>query len=363
MRRQHYQRAVLLRRHDRNEEAIRELETELAADPESSESLSLMALCLSDLGRFDDATRRAQLAIALAPGDSRAHHALARVLRDRGRGTDALRAIREAVRIHPEAVEHHALEAALLARERRWSQAIEAAGRGLALVPDDVGCLNLRALALAELGRLAEAKADMGSALGRDPECSHSHANCGWVHLHEREVAPALEHFAEALRQDPGNEWARAGLVEALKARNVVYLRWVGDGLFNLMLLLDRKGRAVMNREERRSGALVGSACVLGLSLFAANAALGHAPTAWLTLLAAVLLAIPVSGAFAVQARGPRILASAIAALVAAGVVGAGVLGLTEAHEIGSTMAASCIAASLLDAWLVAALRRVRVRE
>ena len=36
----------------------------------------------------------------------------------------------------------------------------------------------------------------------------------------------AMEHFREALRLDPEMEWARAGIVEAMKARNFVY-RWM----------------------------------------------------------------------------------------------------------------------------------------
>ncbi|MDB5311521.1 MAG: tetratricopeptide repeat protein [Gemmataceae bacterium] len=45
----------------------------------------------------------------------------------------------------------------------------------------------------------------------------------GWALLHARQPAEALTHFREALRLDPTNEWARDGLIEALKARYWVY--------------------------------------------------------------------------------------------------------------------------------------------
>ena len=37
--------------------------------------------------------------------------------------------------------------------------------------------------------------------------------------MHAGDFRGALEHFREALRLNPSPEWARAGLVEALKAR------------------------------------------------------------------------------------------------------------------------------------------------
>src|SRR6185295_5916341 len=45
----------------------------------------------------------------------------------------------------------------------------------------------------------------------------------GWALLHAGDAKRALEHFREALRLDPELEFARAGVVEALKARNPIY--------------------------------------------------------------------------------------------------------------------------------------------
>ena len=76
--------------------------------------------------------------------------------------------------------------------------------------------------------------ADAGSALANDPENALTHANQGWALLHRGDHAKALEHFREALRIDPELDWARAGIVEALKARHLIYrlmLRfflWIG---------------------------------------------------------------------------------------------------------------------------------------
>ena len=41
--------------------------------------------------------------------------------------------------------------------------------------------------------------------------------------LGSRGAGGALEHFREALRLDPELDWARAGIVEAMKARHFIY--------------------------------------------------------------------------------------------------------------------------------------------
>ena len=79
---------------------------------------------------------------------------------------------------------------------------------------------------MVKLGRRGEAGAASTRQLSRDPEDAYSHANQGWTLLHRGDPRKALEHFRESLRLDPDLEWARAGIVEALKARYVVY-RWV----------------------------------------------------------------------------------------------------------------------------------------
>jgi len=61
--------------------------------------------------------------------------------------------------------------------------------------------------------------------LNEDPSNPYTHANYGWGLLEKGEHQKALIHFREALRLDPGMEYARAGMVEAMKAKYRVY-RW-----------------------------------------------------------------------------------------------------------------------------------------
>ena len=82
---------------------------------------------------------------------------------------------------------------------------------------------NLRASALVQLGRREEAGDTIDSALARDPENAFTHANHGWARLHAGDHRAAREHLREALRLDPELDWARQGMIEALKAGNPLY--------------------------------------------------------------------------------------------------------------------------------------------
>jgi hypothetical protein len=156
--------------------------------------------------------------------------------------------------------------------------------------------------------------------LERAPENAWSHANQGWNCLHKNDPRRAQDHFREALRLEPDLEYARQGMLEALKARNPVYrgmlayflwmgrlstklqwafilgtmfgvravrtlaeerpelgvvlwplvglfylfiyLSWTAGPMFNLLLRFDRFGRLVLSRDERKATNWFG-ACVL----------------------------------------------------------------------------------------------------
>src|SRR5262249_51238586 len=144
----------------------------------------------------------------------------------RQRDEEARAAILEAIRLDPYQAAYFGILASLEMQRSRWREALAAADQGLAIDPEHTLCTNLRAQALVKLGDRAAAAATMGEALARRPDDAYTHANQGWAMLHAGQPQQALEHFREALRLDPGMEWARAGVVEALQARNFVY-RWM----------------------------------------------------------------------------------------------------------------------------------------
>src|SRR5436190_20189123 len=219
---QQYQRALLLCGQERYELAEAELRRGLADEPSDPYSHGLLAICLSHQKRFQEAEEEAKQAIHFGPDIPYCHYALAWVLHDRYNFDAALAEIQEALRLDPEDADFHALEAQVQIDKRDWRSALASAERGLQLDAEHVACTNLRAIALVRLGRKAEAGATIDAALARNPENAVTHANQGWTLLHQGQAEKALEHFREALRLDPGNEWARQGIVEALKARNII---------------------------------------------------------------------------------------------------------------------------------------------
>jgi Flp pilus assembly protein TadD len=217
------QRALLLYHTSRYDMAERELRMALAEEPHNAYAHAVLGLCLAEQKKYEDATRQVEHAIHLAPDEGFMHYALASVLRDRNRLAEAASAINEALRLEPHSANYLAALAAIRFAQERWSDALQAAEQGLQFVPDDDDCTNLRAMSLVKLGRRSEAGEAIQGALERAPENPLTHANQGWTYLEKGDPHKALEHFREALRLDPTSQWAKAGMLEALKARYLVY--------------------------------------------------------------------------------------------------------------------------------------------
>jgi tetratricopeptide (TPR) repeat protein len=312
----HVARAQLLLAQSRPADAERELLLALSAQPDDTTALALLSLSRSDQNKGPEALAAAETAIGLAPGNAYLHYVHAAALHRRDRTADARRAIEEALRLNPGEEDYFSLLASIELAARDWPAALTAAEQALALNPEHVNAANLRAVALVRLNRKEEAAATVEFALHREPDNAFSHANQGWNCLHHNDPKKAQEHFREALRLSPGLEYARQGMIEALKARNpiyrgmlayflwmgrqrgwlqaavivaflvatfflseftgrypllwipllgvylFIYLTWTSDVAFNLLLQLDRFGRHVLNRDQR-----IGAFCYGGIML------------------------------------------------------------------------------------------------
>jgi len=365
----HLQRAYVLLAQQRADLAEAELRRALADDPNDGPAHALLADCLGRRDQLDEATAEARQAIFHAPDLPAGHAAMARALCRRNRLPEARRAIAEAVRLDPYDADHFGLWAGIEYSERDWPASLQAAEAGLQIDPEHVTCNNFRAMALTQLGRRDEASATIRDVLRLDPENAFSHANQGWALLHARDPKKAKEHFAEALRLEPGMEFARQGLIEAMKAHNPIYalllryflwmnrlsrqaqwglilggligqsvlreagrqnpalapfvmpilivyvvfvlMTWLATPLFNLLLMLDRFGRHALSRIEKIEAGIVGALVGLALVSLAAWGALilANSDWLWLALAAAIyfgLLTLTSSGIFKVPTGWPR---------------------------------------------------------
>jgi tetratricopeptide (TPR) repeat protein len=194
----------------------------LAADPQDAMAHALLALGLAHLEQGRDAVEAGRRAVAIDPEMAFAHYAHGWAQVEHGDFAAAERAAQEALRIDPSG-DAYALLAQVHVRQRRWKDALDVAERGLHIEPEHPACANLRALALGTLGRGDDARAAVHEVLALDPDDAYAHANRGWLLLRQSNPDEAIESFRAALRLDPTLDWARAGIVEAMKARNGLY--------------------------------------------------------------------------------------------------------------------------------------------
>lgn len=336
---QHLQRAELLLQQQRYDGAEGELRLYLAENPEDGYAHGLLAVALLRQEKYEPAEQEARLAIGHAPTSALSHYVLGCILLERRKLAEAEQAIDAAIALDPNQADFHAMRGGLALQRYQWQKALEAAEEGIRCEPDHLDCINIRAQALVKLGRQEEASRTLGEALAQAPDNSDTHANQGWSLLHQNQPKQALEHFREALRLDPENEFARIGMVEALKARNLVYrgmlqfflwmarlpprfqfgvviggfigsrllkqmaaanqalaplvmpiivvyaifavMTWVADPLFNLLLRVDRFGKYALSDDQRTGSTVFG--LTLAITLVGA--------LAWL---AGELLAVPI---------------------------------------------------------------------
>jgi tetratricopeptide (TPR) repeat protein len=406
------ERAQLLLAHERYDQAEREIRGCLAQNPNDVGGHYLLALCLIAMKRLDEATAEAQMAVHLAPDEAYPYYALSKAFSARDMEREALGAINEAIRINPFDADYYANRAVIYHSLRNWPQTLASAEAAMEIDPEHAGALNLRAMALVQLGRKGEAGASLAVSLQKNPHNAVTHANQGWTLLHERKPKEAMEHFREALRLDPSLDWARAGILEAIKARNVVYrwvlayflwmgrlspgvqwgimiglyvgqrmvsqaarkfpdlapllwplmglylafaaLTWLAYPIFNLMLRLHPLGKHALSREQIWGANCVGSCLGLGI-LMLIVALVGNWPWAWALAIVFGALALPAAGVFACDAGKPRNIMAAITiglALVGFATAAAATQSVDAAEPLGAVFLLGVIASG----WIANAL-------
>ncbi len=423
-----FARALVLIQQDRYEQALGELQLHLGQHPEDGDAHAQMAHCLLQLERYDEAQQQAQQAIHLAPDESIGYGVLAEVLTTRNRLPEAEQAVELALQMDPHnPADLFGLKAIISAKREKWREAIAAADAGLAVDPDNLVCLNARAQAQTMLGDRAGAARTVEDALRKNPDDPWIHANQGWACLHANQPTQAAEHFREALRLDPDLDFARAGIIEALKARNFLYrwmlqyflwmsrmpgqyrwgivigmyvlfrflsglgrnnpalqpyvmpilflyigfalLTWLSYPLFNMLLRFDRFGRHALNNDQRSGANLLAATLAVALAFIIGFFAIG----AEYLLTGAIvfgLLSLPVSAIFVADAGWPRqTMLACTAALLVAGLLF--ILPTEAALAIGgvplervSEIAASVFTFGIIGSQFLAnSLMGVRVRK
>lgn len=131
--------------------------------------------------------------------------------------------INHAITLNSFDVDYHALFANIKLVRKQYEEALSVANRSLKIDSENIMALNIRSAALIKLDREDESFQTIEGALREDPNNAHTHSNYGWGLLEKGQHKKALEHFKEALSNDPNHMFAQAGMLEALKATNPIY--------------------------------------------------------------------------------------------------------------------------------------------
>jgi tetratricopeptide (TPR) repeat protein len=356
------ERVQLLIQQSRYRQAEQELREILFHAPEEPLVHALLALCLSEQEQLKEALAFAHTAVTLAPDSAWCKYILATIFSRLGKLNQAREVILEAISQEPNDPDYYALLGSLFLQENRWQEALEWAEQGLSLEPEHVVCSNLRSMSLIKLGRGDAALQGLESALNQEPDNALTHANRGWTLLENGQNEAALLAFQEALSLDPNQEWARDGLVEALKARYFIYrlmlkyfflmsrlrrgkqwmvmlglllfvrllrlvfpptahfwlsglvlgayfgfvmLTWLADPLFNLVLRFNRYGRLALSQEQVIASNWLGGLLSAGLL----SGGGGIIFKSWPFIAASIFsfsMTIPVSGSLAATDKHSR---------------------------------------------------------
>jgi tetratricopeptide (TPR) repeat protein len=120
-----------------------------------------------------------------------------------GQLAQTVAAVNEAIRLAPHRAEYYGYQAQLFYAQQRYPETIRWAETGLHIDPEQPNCLLWRALAQEAVDQPGAADQDFARLLSVAPASAVVHRRLGELLLNRGELAAAVPHLAEALRQAP----------------------------------------------------------------------------------------------------------------------------------------------------------------
>ncbi len=248
----HFCLGVALEKQGRPDEAVREYQAALAADPTYAAAHTNLGFVLSNEGRFDEATAQFQAALQADADPSRVHFGLGLVFGREGRVPDATIEFQQAVALRPDWPDAHYNLGIALEHEQRLPEAISQlqqaadldpgsaefrfelgnalswSGRldnaigqfqkSLELQPGSVECRVDLGNALARTGRLDDAIEQFRAAVQLRPDLAEVHDNLGLALGMRGRTDEAVSEFRLALKLKPDDADAQKNLDDLLHA-------------------------------------------------------------------------------------------------------------------------------------------------
>jgi tetratricopeptide (TPR) repeat protein len=204
-------------------EAEKLLSDLLTEDSNNIHFLSLLAEVYLQQDKFDNANSIIENAIGLSPDAPHLLYIKSRIDIQQDNLIEAEKNINQAIELDPFDADYFALLANIKLGRKQFDEALETANIALEIDAENLLALNTRSTALNKLNRSVESFETIEGALREDPNNAYTHANYGWGLLEKGDHKKALEHFKEALSNDPTFDYAQSGMLEALKATNPIY--------------------------------------------------------------------------------------------------------------------------------------------
>lgn len=316
-----------------NQQKYKEAESQLmdllAANPNDTTALSLLAELKLQQDEYPQAMQLMENAIGVEPDNAYLYYMKSRIeihLNDFSAAQDS---IELAISLDPYDADYIALKANIDLSRKKYQEALNTANNALEIDPENILALNVRSTSLLKLNKTEESFETIKGALREDPTNAFTHANYGWSLLEKGNHQKALEHFSESLKNDPNFEYAQAGVIQSLKAKNWLYRQflkysfwmnnlsskyqwgvilgfyflvkfmrlmaknyptlepflipaiiilvliafstWVIVPISNLFLRFNKYGKLLLDKNEKRNSSMVafaGLACIIGLLLF-----------------------------------------------------------------------------------------------
>jgi tetratricopeptide (TPR) repeat protein len=217
------ERAELLINQKRFDMAEEQLNKVLAESPNHALATAYKALIKLQTDKVKEALSLSQSALGLDPESDFALYIMAAAYIDLRDFKNAEKSIVQAISFQPYNADYYGVHGNIKLMTRDFREAKKIAEQGLEVDPENLLCRNILSTAWLKLGSKTESFNTIEKALEMDPNNPMTHANYGWGQLEKGSHKKALEHFKEALSKNPENEYARAGMLEALKAKFFLY--------------------------------------------------------------------------------------------------------------------------------------------
>ncbi|GLB52737.1 hypothetical protein NBRC110019_17770 [Neptunitalea chrysea] len=213
----------ILLRQGRYAEAEKIANEMLSDNPDNPYLLKVLAEIKALQKDFDSALLLINDAIGKVPHEDDFFYLRARVLFALSKYDLAEFNIKEAISFDPSEADYFAFWANIKLYRKGYQEALDLANKALELDAENIMALNARSTALLKLNDKEGSFETIEGALHNDPDNYYTHANYGWGLLEKGDHKKAMIHFQESLQRNPNYGYAQQGMLEAIKAKNLVY--------------------------------------------------------------------------------------------------------------------------------------------